>query len=79
MIGRRLVALEVLREEVVVEFDHVVDEVLVFDAFGLGEIGGNVGGFGMTGVVDERMMGEQIGHAVEARLGADRQLGRVGV
>ena len=76
---RRLVAGQVLLEEVVVEFDHVLDEVLVLGAFLVGEVGGHVDRFCLSRVVDERVVGEHVGHAVEARLRADRQLGGVGV
>jgi hypothetical protein len=79
LIGRRLVAGQVLLECGVVEFDDVLHQVLVLDAFGVGELVGDRGLLCVSGVVDERMMGEHIGDTVEARLLADRQLGRVGM
>ena len=45
----------------------------------VGEFGGHVDRFRLPRVVDERMVGEHIGDAVEARFRADRQLGGVGV
>ena len=77
--GRRFGARQILLEERVVEFDHVLDEVFVFDAFGLGEVGGHVDGLCVAGVVHEGAMGEQVGDAVEARLLADGELGGIGV
>lgn len=79
LLGRRLVAREVRLEEVVVEFDHVLDEMFVFDTLGLDEVLGDLHLLHMAGVVHERVVRQQVGDAVEARLLADGQLGRVGV
>ncbi len=76
---RRFVAGQVPLEEVVVELDHVLDEVLVLGPFQVGEVGRHVDPLGVSGVVHERVVGEQVGDAVEARLRADRQLGGVRV
>ncbi len=79
LFGRRLGARQILLEECVVEFDHVFDEVFVFGAFGLGEVGGDVDEFRVAGVVHECTMGEQVGDPVEARLLAEGEFGGVGV
>ncbi len=79
LLGRRLGAGEIVGEEVVVELDHVLDEVLVFHAFGFDELVGHLDRLGVAGVVHERVVCQQVGDAVEARLRADWQLGRIGV
>ena len=70
---------EVLLEQLVVEFDHVLDEVFVLTLLDVGEFGRDLGRLGVAGVVHEGVVGEQIGDAVETRLRTDGKLDRVGV
>ncbi len=79
LFGRRHLALEILLEDGIVALDHLLDQRLVAYPFRLYERGGYIDLLGLTRVVHERMVGEQVGDAVEARALADRQLDRFGV
>ena len=79
LFGTRLGALEVLLERVVVDLDHLFDQLLVAGALGVGHLVGDRRRPGLAAVVDEGLVGQQVGDAVEARLLANGQLDRVGV
>ena len=70
---RRDVALEVPLHQGVVGDDDPLDEVVPHAAFKGDHVGRHGAGRGLSAVVADRLVGEQVDEAAELRLGADRE------
>ncbi len=68
------IAGEVVLEEFVVGHDDALDHLVVDLVLVLGQLGRQVGRFGVPAVVDEGRVGQHVGDAVEFGLRADGQL-----
>ncbi len=72
-----LLAVEVLRQQIIGELDDVLDEVFVVGVLAVGSLRWQFVGLDRgAGVVEEGVLGEQVGDPVELGFLTDRQLDR---